>query len=339
MAASVGVLLVWGLVAFFQHTLVALTFTATAVMLAVALDHPVQWLVRKGLSRAMAIVAVTVLTLGLIVGVALLLLPPVIDQGKELMADLPNIFRGTRRTAWFHQLDARFHLERRLLELEQRIPSLLGDAAGPFLSVLSGVLSVVAAILSVSILAVFMLVFGGRLVAAAVDVASTRYREHARTVVEKFYQSIGGYVGGLLFICGVNATLTTTFLAIAHVPFFLPLGLMSGFSSLVQYAGPLIMGASVTVIALATGGWIKGLATAIYFLAYGQLEGNVLSPLVFRRTVHVNPLIVTLSVLFFGELAGVVGAVLAVPMAAALQILVREYFRISGERASEEAPD
>lgn len=333
MAATVGVFFIWGLVAFLQHTLLALTLSATALMLSIALDHPVKWMEGKNLPRWVAIVVVTLLTLGFFVGSAFLLLPPVIDQGKGLVADLPTIFRGARSTHWFHQLDARFHVERRILGLEQRIPSLLEDAAGPFLSVVSGLLSFVAAILSVSILAVFMLVFGARLVSGAVDVLSTDYREHARVVVTKFYESIGGYVGGLLLICGINATLTTTFLAILRVPFFLPLGLLSGFSSLVPYAGPLISGGAISLVALATGGWVKGLATAIYFLAYGQLEGNVLSPLIFRRTVHVNPLIVTLSVLFFGELAGVVGAVLAVPTAAALQILTREYLRLRRETA------
>jgi len=81
-----------------------------------------------------------------------------------------------------------------------------------------------------------------------------------------------------------------------------------------------------------TGGLWKGIACVIYFVIYGQLEGNVLSPLVFRRTVHVNPLVVTLSILFFGELAGLVGAILAVPTTAALQIGIRELLRVRRER-------
>src|SRR5256885_1020233 len=125
-------------------------------------------------------------------------------------------------------------------------------------------------------------------------------------------------------ICSINATLTTTFLAITRMPFFLPLGLASGFSSLIPYAGPAVAGTTISLLALVTGGPWKGLATAIYFIVYGQVEGNVLSPLIFRRTVHVNPLIVTLSLLFLGEVFGIVGAVLAVPITAAAQIVLRE---------------
>src|SRR6185503_14100824 len=107
-------------------------------------------------------------------------------------------------------------------------------------------------------------------------------------------------------------TLACTMLAIVGVPFFLPLGLASGFSSLVPYAGPLVMGLLVTLMTMPTLGAWKGLACAIYFVVYGQIEGNILGPLIFKRTVHVNPLIVTLSILFLGEIAGIVGAIIAV---------------------------
>ena len=145
--------------------------------------------------------------------------------------------------------------------------------------------------------------------------------------MHKIYQSIGGYLGGLTLICSINATLTTTFLAINRVPFFLPLGIISGASSTIPYAGPLVTGTLISLIALVTGGAWHGLASGIYFILYGQLEGNILSPLVFRRTVHVNPLVVTVSVLFLGEIAGVIGAIVAVPVVAALQIIAREILR------------
>jgi predicted PurR-regulated permease PerM len=93
-----------------------------------------------------------------------------------------------------------------------------------------------------------------------------------------------------------------------------------------------VAGATISLMALVTMGLWKGIACVIYFVVYGQLEGNVLGPLVFRRTVHVNPLVVTLSILFFGEIFGLVGAVLAVPITAALQIVVRELLRVRRER-------
>jgi predicted PurR-regulated permease PerM len=108
--------------------------------------------------------------------------------------------------------------------------------------------------------------------------------------------------------------------------------LLSGASSLVPYAGPAVAGALISIVAAVTTSFWKGVACAIYFVVYGQIEGNVLAPLIFRRTVHVNPLVVALSILFLGEMAGIFGAVLAVPAAAAVQILLREILRARRER-------
>jgi predicted PurR-regulated permease PerM len=122
--------------------------------------------------------------------------------------------------------------------------------------------------------------------------------------------------------------MATLFLAINRTPFFLPLGLLSGMSSLVPYAGPFVAGVTVSAIALGAGGIGHGIAAAIYFISYGQLEGNVLGPLVFRRAVNANPLLVTLSILFLGEVAGILGAVAAVPLLAILQIVVGEILQL-----------
>jgi predicted PurR-regulated permease PerM len=190
------------------------------------------------------------------------------------------------------------------------------------------VLSLAAAAVTVLLLMVFMLIFGGRLIRAALEEVRPESRNMYGDLLDKIYRSIGGYLGGLTLICAVNATLTTAFLAINGVPFFLPLGIVSGLSSMIPYAGPVVAGTLITLLALIVGNGWHALACVIYFVAYGQLEGNVLGPLIFRRTVHVNPLVVILSVLFLGEIAGIVGAIIAVPVVAAIQILVREGLRV-----------
>jgi predicted PurR-regulated permease PerM len=323
----------WALVAFVERTVVALTLTISALMIAVALNHGVVFLVRRAhLPRPWAVAAVVLAALALMVGLGFTVIPPAVGQGKSLVVRLPEILAAARATRAFHFLDDRLHIAERLLSFEQQLPRMLEETAAPILSVLGGVLSGVAAVVTVAVLAVFMLIFGGNVVNAMVRETLPERRPRYRTVIDKTYASIGGYLLGLGLICFTNATLTTIFLAIVGVPFFLPLGIVSGLSSLVPYAGPAVVGTSVTVIAMATGGVGTGIACLIYFVAYGQLEGQVLAPLVFRRTVHVNPLIVILSVVFFGELAGIIGAVMAVPAAAALQILLREVLRERRER-------
>jgi len=177
-----------------------------------------------------------------------------------------------------------------------------------------------------------MLAFGGRLVSAALAEATPARRERYQRILTKIYDSIGGYIGGLLLIATVNACCTTVFLAINRVPFFLPLGITSGLLSLIPYLGPAVMAIFTSLISLVTGGVWHAVASASYFILYGQFEGQVLSPMVYRRAVKLNPLIAVLSVLFFVDLAGIPGAVIAVPAAATAQVLVRELLAIRRER-------
>ena len=122
------------------------------------------------------------------------------------------------------------------------------------LSALGGLVSALGAVVTIIVLVVFMMIFGGRLVHGLLAEARAEHRPIYEASPAKTYQSIGGYLGGLTFICGVNATLTTTLLAVMGMPFFLPLGILWGFSSMVPYAGPVVMGPTISLVALAHQG-------------------------------------------------------------------------------------
>lgn len=327
-----GGLIVAGVVYGLANSLVAIALTGAALLIAVSLDHVVGMLQRRGLSRPAAIAVVMLGVIGVVVAFGFTLIPPAVDQGKQLIKDAPSFVRRMRESAFFGRVDLRFHVTEQLAHLERAIPSMLEGAASPVVAAVGGLVTAVAAAITITFLVVFMLIFGGRLVENALGEARAERRPIYEDVLHEIYKSIGGYLGGLLLICLINATLTTTFLAIDSVPFFLPLGIIAGLSSLVPYAGPFIMGTLISLVALATRGMWHGVAAAIYFVVYGQLEGNILGPLVFRRTVHVNPLVVTLSILFCGEMAGILGAIVAVPVVAALQIVLRELLRIRREQ-------
>ena len=136
-----------------------------------------------------------------------------------------------------------------------------------------------------------------------------------------------------MVICGINAALTTLCLALLRIPFFLPLGILSGFSSTVPYAGPVVVAVVVTTLTLLTGGALKAALVVGYFVLYGQLEGNLLGPYIFRRTVHLDPLVTLLSILLLAEFMGAVGAVLAVPVVAVGQVVLRDLLADRRERS------
>jgi predicted PurR-regulated permease PerM len=328
-----GVLLVLAVVMFVVHSLLALTLTISAMMIAVAMHHGVALLQKQfRLPRVVAILVMTFGVLAVAVGVAFIVIPPAATQGKELVTHAQDIIGKARQTKFFARIDREYQIGDHIEELRRRLPQIASGAAGQVLTIVGSVFNGVAAAVSIFFLAIFMLIFGGPLVNALLGETLPERRQRYEILVAKIYRLIGGYLGGLFLICSINAICTTTFLAILGMRFFLPLGLASGFSSLVPYAGPFVAGTTISALALVTGGLWKGIACAIYFVVYGQVEGNVLGPLVFRRTVHVNPLVVTLSILFFGEIAGLVGAVLAVPITAALQIVAREVLLARRER-------
>lgn len=323
-----GVLAIAALVLFVLKTQVALMLTLVAGMIAVALNHAVEALTGRGLRRRLAVPSVIAAMLGLVAGFCLILIPPVVAQAKAFVAAAPGLWQKLQHTRLFLALDARFGLSQQL----QQATSDAAGAVAPVLGAIGGVLSAVAALVTLLLLSIFMLIFGRDLLAALLAETSERNRTAYDRVVEKIYVSVGGYVGGLVAVCSINATLTTAFLAVTGMPFFLPLGILSGASSSIPYAGPLVAGVTITLLALSTGGPVKAVITGLYFILYGQLEGSVLSPLIFRRTVHINPLVTTLAILFMGELLGLPGAIIAVPVAATAQILVREILSARRER-------
>lgn len=326
-----GVLAVAALVVFLLRTQVSLTLALGAAMVAVAMNHGVEALTRRGLRRKWAVLAVVFALLALATGLSLLLVPPVVSQGKALIAEAPALWMKLRQTRLFLALDARFDLSG---QLKQSVPAAAG-AVAPVLVAIGGVLSAVGGLVTLLLLAIFMLLFGRDLLVAAVAETAAHNRGRYERVMEKIYRSVGGYVAGLIAVCSINATLTTSFLAITGMPFFLPLGILSGISSAVPYAGPLVAGVTITLLALITSGPLKALITGIYFILYGQLEGNVFSPLIFRRTVHINPLVTTLAILFMAEFMGLPGAIIAVPAAATAQIVVREILSLRKEQQPE----
>jgi putative heme transporter len=324
LTVGLGVLGILAVIEGITRCTYAISLTLAALLLALALDHAVQVLVRRGVRRTIAISIVVIVLLAALTGTAYMLIPPAVSQGKALLGQLPGFIRGMQRSPLFHRIDGYLNISERLQDLDSGPSSVISDAAKPVLSAVGGIMSFAAALVTIFILGVFMVIFGGAVIRSMLEELVVARRDVYETVLDKIYNSIGGYLAGLSLICGINATLTTTFLAIDRVPFFLPLGIVSGMSSMIPYAGPLVSGITISLLAFATGGAWHGLASIIYFLVYGQLEGNVLAPLIFRRTIRVDPLVVTLSVLFLGDIAGVAGAIVAVPAVAAVQIIVRE---------------
>jgi predicted PurR-regulated permease PerM len=313
----------------------ALTLTGIAMLLALALEHGVAWLERHKLKRWQGIALVLMALVLAVTTLGLIVIPAAFSQGGELLTQFPKLMQQVRSLRVFRLLNTHLATLKQFFgqKSEAAPASAIGQVAVPsLLHAIGGVFTLLTGTITVFFLVVFMLVFGGGLLQRLLELVPVQHRERYERVMKKTYHATGGYLSGLTLICTINATLTTTMLAVLGMPFFLPLGILSGFSSMVPYAGPAVAGGLITLLTWATGGGVKALAVLIYFIIYGQVEGNVLAPLVFRRTVHVNPLLTLLGVLFCAELGGIIGAVVAVPVVATAQIILRELLLLRQER-------
>jgi putative heme transporter len=323
------------LVIFVFRTRGSLTLAACAAMVAIALNHLVHFLQRRGVKRGWSIALVMVGAFLLLAGVLLLVIPAAVAQGRALIEQVPKLLENIREGRAFGALDRLFGIEQAFREALSK--GGLAQAGSPVLGAIGGVLSAMAGAATMAALVVFMLVFGPGLLRNFFQQLDVEARSRWERISSRTYSSIGGYLGGLLVICSLNATLTTVCLALLQLPFFLPLGILSGFSSLIPYAGPVTVAVIVTVLTLLTSGAVKAAFVVGYFLLYGQFEGNMLGPYIFRRTVHLDPLVTLLAILFLAELMGVVGAIVAVPVVAVAQVVLRDLLvdhrerRVTGE--------
>jgi putative heme transporter len=313
---------------FVWKTTGALLVTAVALLLAVALNRFVEWLERHRFSRGAGIAVAMIAVVGLLVAFGFLFIPPVVSQIEQLSNEWPRLLASAQHTDFYRFLQQHLHLDR----VEGLLEKHAGEAVGSALAAVQFIVEGIGAVVTVLFVTIFMLAVGRRLVLACLAQAKPDRRARYARVVSELYRALGGYVLGHLLIVGLQCAATTIVLAVAGVPFFLPLGLFSGLASLIPFAGVTIVGTAVSVIAWGTHGLVTGLIVAGYYILYQQFENHVLYPMVYRRTVEVNPLVIILAVLFLADWGGIPGAILAVPLTAAAHVVVGVILRVRRER-------
>ena len=304
-----------------------------AIFLAVALGPAVDFLARR-MPRAAAILLVYVLILCVFAGVLSVVVPPVITGASDLSRDIPNYIDDLRNNATIRDFDNKYDITSSLQEEAQKLPSKLGDAAGALQGVAVAAFNAAFQLLTVLTMTFFLLLDGRRISNFLLHWFG-RYREpRLRQVAERIYRSTSGYVAGALTITSINGVITFVTLTILGVPFAVPLAVLMSFFGLIPLVGATIGGVIILVVTLFNDFPTATIVYGIVLVLYQQLENNVLQPFVYQRTVNVPPLAVIVAILAGSSILGVVGALVAIPIAAALQIVLREFF--GEEPAAEE---
>jgi predicted PurR-regulated permease PerM len=312
-----------------------------ALFVAVALAGPVNRLARH-MSRGLAIALVYLGLLAVPLALVGLLVPPVVSEADELANDLPrfadDVQRFVQDNERLRSLDEDYDITGRLQEQAQELPARLGDAAGVLGNVGLGLVNSVFALVTILVLTAFILGSGPRWRAQALQLVRDRDRaERLREVTDRIGGAVGGYVAGALLIAAIAGTLNFVVLMLLGVDFALPLAVMSAAFSLIPLIGATIAAVLIGLVTLFTDFPTATIVWVLWAIVYQQLENNVVQPQVQKRTVQVAPFITLVAVLFGSTLLGVLGALVAIPIAASLQIALREWWAWRVERG-EDAP-
>jgi predicted PurR-regulated permease PerM len=195
-----------------------------------------------------------------------------------------------------------------------------------------GVFGVIVQLVTILVMTFFLLLDGKRILGFLFRELGPDRGPRVQRVSADVYRAVGGYVAGNVLISLIAGTLSYVMMTILGLPFAVPLAILVAFFDLIPLVGSTIAGAIVGVVAAIVGFPGKLIAWVIFLVVYQQFENNVIQPVVYRRTVAIHPLIVIIAVLIGGSLLGVLGALLAIPIAAAVQIAVKELWQMRRER-------
>ncbi len=296
-----------------------------AGILAVGLDPAVRRLERLKVRRGWAVALIFLAAIGFIVLFALLVVPPLVSEVQQLAADIPRYLQRLRTQGGFlGDLERDYQLSRRLQDLTQRLPSIASSSIGTILGITRSVASAIFNMLTIGILTIYFLVAlpRGERTLIAVFTRKEQREADARTLDEAL-ERVGGYVSGNLIVSLIAGITSFIFLQIVGVPFAAALAMWVAIADLIPTVGA-TLGAIVAVAVAFFSSVADGIATTVYFAAYQQVENYVIVPRVMKKAVDLSPAAVIVSVLIGGSLAGFAGALMALPLAAAAKVVIRD---------------
>jgi predicted PurR-regulated permease PerM len=313
-----------------------LTWILISLFLALALNPAVEWLQQHGVKRRGSAAAITyVLAIAFFVGIGFTFVPTLVNQVNDFVQKLPDyvhdVTQGRGRLGF---LETKYHIQQRIEDAvkEGGATRVLG-LSGVAISVAKGVITIVVATVTILFMTFFMLLEGPTWVERFYGLLPERSRPRWRKVGNDIYRTVGGYVTGNLLISLIAGGLTTIVLLIMGVPYAVALGLIVAILDLIPLAGATIAAILIGIVAFLHS-IPAGIVVVIFFIVYQQVENHLLQPVIYGRTVQLSPLAVLVSILIGAELAGILGALAAIPIAGSIQVMILDWLAHRRERAA-----
>ena len=292
-----------------------------AIVLAVGLDPQVRWLQRRHVARGWAVTIIVLLTLAFLALFAWLVIPPAVRQVHELATNTPRYLARLRSSKGFlGTLEAKYHLSARISETASRLPDL---AIGRIPSITAGAGSILFNTLTVAVLTIYFLLGLEHGRATAKSMGAPEHAERTASIVDESIERIGGYVSGNIFISVIAGILAYIVLRILGVPFAAALALWVAIADLIPSVGA-TLGAVVCVFVALFTSVVAGVITAVWFIVYQRFENYVILPRVMTKAIDLSAPTTIIALLIGSSLAGLPGALLALPIAATLKVVIRK---------------
>jgi predicted PurR-regulated permease PerM len=324
-ATVVGVMFALALISLLQTPLVWLTIS---LFVAIALSGPVNILhrhMRRGFALAIVYIAIVLIPIGL----GAILLPPLVTSTVDLVNDAPSYINDLENTLQkdprFEKLDQNFDIQAQLTELQKNLSGQIGTAANTLGSIGKWAIDSLFGAFTIFVLSIFMVARGRSWLDALVRTRPKPEGAALDRTFERIGNSVGRYIGGAIlqaFIAGVAAFIMLSILGISS-PLFL--AVIVAVFDVIPMVGSTIAGVLVGIVTLFANFPIDTIVWAIFVIAYQQFENYVIQPRIQSEAVELEPFVVLIAVLFGGTLMGVVGAILAIPIAATLMIAAQEW--------------
>lgn len=306
-----------------------LTWLFIALFLSVALTPPVNALARH-MRRGFAIALVYLAVLAVFALLVALLVPPIVNEATDLADNAPRYVEDVRdwvqKNDRLREINQDYRITEKLEEEAAKLPDQIGAGPGILADIGVGIVNGVFAFVTILVLTTFMLSGGPSWRRQALSAQSPERAARLNRILDNMARAVSGYVIGALVIALIAGTATFIVLTILGVPFAAPLALVAGLFSLVPLVGATIAAVLIGIVTLFNDFPSDTILWTVWAIGYQQIENSLIQPQVQKRTVKVNGFTVLVSVLFGATLLGVLGALVAIPIAASAQILAREWW-------------
>ena len=318
-ACAIGLYLTWRLRDVLRLVVISLFLGLALLPLVDAIDARVR------VPRAAVILALYAALAGGVVVVGAVVVPSMVKQVQRLSREAPHYVDDLRRNSTFRRYDDRYHIAAKLQADAHGLPDQLRRATGPLQDVTVKAFGVIGQLVTVLSVAFLLMLNGRRYVNMALRLTGDREARYRRLIVD-VNRAVARYMLGNVAISLLATVATWLVLTILGVPYALSLGIVVGFFDLIPLVGATI-GAIVVALATLTVDFPTAtLVWVAFVILYQRFENYLVQPFVYGRSLDVNPLVTILGVLAGASLLGILGALLAIPIAAGFQIVARDWW-------------